>query len=195
MASAATRRIQRELAELMAQPVEGVTVIPDENNIQSWQVFIQGPPKTAYANGKFVLSVEFSHDFPFKAPTVSVGGVLTNARDIEGGVLLQMKFKTRMYHPNIDSEGNLCMGILKVEQWKPSTKMNSLLIAIYDLIENPNPDDPLESSIISAIPSDKRGTDVETGAPADVHWQAEQYRSDRKAFDKKAADYTRQYAS
>ena len=33
---------------------------------------------------------------------------------------------------------------------------------------------------------------METGAPADVHWQAEQYRSDRKAFDKKAADYTRQ---
>ena len=27
----------------MAQPVEGVTVVPDENNIQSWQVIIRGP--------------------------------------------------------------------------------------------------------------------------------------------------------
>ena len=59
------------------------------------------------------------------------------------------------------------MGILKVDQWKPSTKMNSggcrgekltalhssllltVLLAIYDLIENPNPDDPLVTSIVS----------------------------------------------
>ncbi|KAI9631983.1 ubiquitin-conjugating enzyme/RWD-like protein, partial [Dioszegia hungarica] len=144
--------LAQELAELMSQPPDNISVVPNENNLASWEVTITGPPSPSpYSGGKFKLGVEFGLDYPFKAP--------------------QIKFKTKMYHPNIDSDGSICMGMLKTDQWKPSTKMqhgNIVFFALYDLIETPNPDDPLVSSI------------------------AEQYRTDRPSFDKKAAEYTRQ---
>nr|ADE10070.1 UBCc [Tremella fuciformis] len=150
MTSTSSRRITKELNEMFTEPLQGIEVVPHENNIQKWDVAIAGPPGSPYVGGTFHLNVEFAHDYPFRAP--------------------QIKFKTKIYHPNIDSDGSICLGILKTDQWKPSTKMTHVLVSIYDLIETPNPDDPLVSSI------------------------AEQYRSDRKAFNKKAAESTAQYA-
>ncbi|WWC96129.1 hypothetical protein V866_002996 [Kwoniella sp. B9012] len=151
MASTSTRRIQKELGDLMNSPPKGIQVVPDEDNFQIWTITITGPPNTPYHKGKFKLTADFTKDYPFKPP-----------------VLL---FKTKMYHPNVDSDGNLCIGLLKTENWKPATKMSGVLQAIYDLIETPNPDDPLVSSI------------------------AEQYTTDRKGFEKKAAEYTSKYAT
>jgi ubiquitin-protein ligase len=37
----------------------------------------------------------------------------------------QVKFQTKMYHPNIDDEGNICIGLLKTDAWKPATKMST----------------------------------------------------------------------
>ncbi|WRT67752.1 uncharacterized protein IL334_004724 [Kwoniella shivajii] len=151
MASTSTRRIQKELGDLMSSPPEGIQVSPDEDNFQIWRITITGPQNTPYAKGKFKLTADFTKDYPFKPP-----------------VLL---FKTKMYHPNVDGDGNLCIGLLKTENWKPATKMSGVLQSIYDLIETPNPDDPLVSSI------------------------AEQYRTDRKGFEKKVAEYTSKYAT
>ncbi|RSH89369.1 hypothetical protein EHS25_002481 [Saitozyma podzolica] len=144
---ASTRRVQKELAELMNDPPANISVQPNEVNMSQWEVTIHGPPRPSpYHGGKFKLNVEFGLEYPFKAPLI--------------------KFKTKLYHPNIDSDGSICMGMLKAEEWKPSTKMHMVFVALYDLIENPNPDDPLVSSI------------------------AEQYRTDRSGYDRKAAEYT-----
>ncbi|RSH87562.1 uncharacterized protein EHS24_000072 [Apiotrichum porosum] len=148
MASTATKRIQKELAELMGSPLSGITVAPDGDNLMHWKVTMKGPPKTPYAGGKFGLDVVFGPEFPFKAPTIT--------------------YSTKMYHPNIDSDGNICIGVLKSEAWKPSTKMSIVLLSLYDLLETPNPDDPLVSSI---------------------------YRNDRKGFDAKAKEYSDKYAA
>ncbi|EIW73700.1 hypothetical protein M231_01064 [Tremella mesenterica] len=133
---------------MYAEPLPGITITPNESNLQKWDVEIKGPPGSPYEGGKFHLNVEFAHDYPFRAP--------------------QVKFMTKIYHPNVDSDGSICLGILKTDQWKPPTKMTHVLMSIYDLLETPNPDDPLVSSI------------------------AEQYRSDRKAFFKKASEFTAQ---
>ncbi|ORY31365.1 ubiquitin-conjugating enzyme/RWD-like protein [Naematelia encephala] len=150
MSNVSTRRIQKELAELANEPLKNIEIVPNENNMQHWTVTITGPSGTPYKGGKFIMTVEFTLEFPFKPPAI--------------------KFKTKMYHPNIDSDGNLCLGILKTDQWKPSTKMNTVILSIYDLIQTPNPDDPLVTSI------------------------ADLYRTDRAAFDKKAAEYTAKHA-
>lgn len=69
---------------MMANPTEGISVDPDENNLQHWNVTLLGPVSflmpeeleltsqsgTGYEGGKFILGVNFTHDFPFKAPTV-----------------------------------------------------------------------------------------------------------------------------
>lgn len=64
----------------------------------------------------------------------------------------------------------MCIGILKADQWKPSSKIMNVLMAVQDLLREPVPDDALE-----------------TGA-------AEKYKNDRKAYDKEAKDYTKRYA-
>lgn len=63
---------------------------------------VTGPAGSSYSGGKFKLQVDFPIEYPFKAPRV--------------------KFNTKIYHPNVDDGGNMCVGILKSDAWKPSTK-------------------------------------------------------------------------
>ena len=113
---------------------------------------LDGPDNTAYAGGKFGLVVSLPVEYPFKAPTIT--------------------FATRIYHPNVtnDSLGNICLGLLKPENWKPSTRLQSVLESVRALLVEPLPEDPLEARI------------------------ADEYRSDRKEFEKNARAYVQRYA-
>lgn len=92
----------QELADLSKEPLSGITISASEANVYHWQATIAGPTDSPYAKGSFQLSLEFPPEYPFKGPKV--------------------RFATKIYHPNVDEEGNLCLGILKSEAWKPSTK-------------------------------------------------------------------------
>jgi ubiquitin-protein ligase len=83
-----------------------------------------------------------------------------------------LNFKTRIYHPNItfDDKGSMCIGILKADAWKPSSKIMSVLTATQQLLAEPVPDDALEAAI------------------------AEKYKGDRKEFNAEAKKYTKQFA-
>lgn len=52
-----------------------------------------------YAGGVFFLTISFPTDYPFKPPKVS--------------------FTTKIYHPNINSNGSICLDILR-DQWSPA---------------------------------------------------------------------------
>uniref|UniRef100_H3G6E1 UBC core domain-containing protein n=1 Tax=Phytophthora ramorum TaxID=164328 RepID=H3G6E1_PHYRM len=52
---------------------------------------------------------------------------------------------TKIYHPNIDLDGNVCLNILR-EDWKPVLDINSVIYGLIYLFYEPNPDDPLNKA-------------------------------------------------
>lgn len=94
---------------------------------------------------------------------------IQNALFFGFAVLLQVTFRTRIYHCNINSHGAICLDILK-DQWSPALTISKVLLSISSLLTDPNPNDPLVGSI------------------------AQQYNSDKEAHDKTAAEWTKRYA-
>lgn len=83
---ASSKRIAKELGDLTKEPVEGITVEPKEDNIYKWTASLQGPAKSPYAGGVFLVDMDFPIEYPFKSPKV--------------------RLNTRIYHPNIDESGS-----------------------------------------------------------------------------------------
>ncbi|CAJ0909485.1 8055_t:CDS:2 [Entrophospora sp. SA101] len=69
------------------------------------------------------------------------------------------------------SNVSICVGLLKTDVWKPSTKITQVLRSIASLLEHPNPDDALVASIV------------------------ETYNTNKTKFDKTVKDFVKKYAS
>ncbi|KAH0944070.1 hypothetical protein HID58_003707 [Brassica napus] len=134
MKAMASKRILKELKDLQKDPPSNCSAGPVAEDMFHWQATIMGPPDSPYAGGVFLVSIHFPPDYPFKPPKVS--------------------FKTRVYHPNINSNGSICLDILK-EQWSPALTISKVLLSICSLLTDPNPDDPLVPEIAHMYKTDK----------------------------------------
>jgi ubiquitin-conjugating enzyme E2 D len=114
-----------------------------------WQATIMGPPDSPYSGGVYFLNIHFPNDYPFKPPKIS--------------------FTTRIYHPNINSNGSICLDILR-DQWSPALTVSKVLLSICSLLTDPNPDDPLVPEI------------------------AQTYKSNRARYEETAREWTRKFA-
>mmetsp|Transcript_44751 Transcript_44751/g.59429 ORF Transcript_44751/g.59429 Transcript_44751/m.59429 type:complete len:111 (+) Transcript_44751:131-463(+) len=93
-----------------------------------------GPDDSPYAGGVFFLNIHFPPDYPFKPPKVS--------------------FTTKIYHPNINANGSICLDILK-DQWSPALTISKVLLSLSSLLTDPNPDDPLVPEIATLYKNDR----------------------------------------
>ncbi|THG06108.1 hypothetical protein TEA_023258 [Camellia sinensis var. sinensis] len=107
---------------------------PVAEDMFHWQATIMGPPDSPYAGGVFLVTIHFPPDYPFKPPKVA--------------------FRTKVFHPNINSNGSICLDILK-EQWSPALTISKVLLSICSLLTDPNPDDPLVPEIAHMYKTDK----------------------------------------
>jgi ubiquitin-conjugating enzyme E2 D len=147
----ALKRIQKELADLQRDPPANCSAGPtDETDLYNWTASIMGPEDSPFQGGVFFLNVQFPTDYPFKPPKVS--------------------FTTRIYHPNINSNGSICLDILK-DQWSPALTISKVLLSISSLLTDANPNDPLVPEI------------------------AHIYKNDRARYENTAREWTRRYAT
>ena len=58
----------------------------------------------------------------------------------------KVRFLTKIYHPNIDRLGRICLDILK-DKWSPALQIRTVLLSIQALLSAPNPDDPLANDV------------------------------------------------
>jgi ubiquitin-conjugating enzyme E2 D/E len=144
------KRIQKELNELRKDCPLNCSAGPiSTEDIFRWEGIIVGPDDTPYAGGIFDLKILFPVDYPFKPPTVT--------------------FTTKIYHPNINSAGGICLDILKT-QWSPALTVSKVLLSICSMFSDPNPDDPLVPEI------------------------AHEYKTNREKYNSTARSWTLQYA-
>tara|TARA_B110000967_G_C18550414_1_gene395087 strand:+ start:158 stop:604 length:447 start_codon:yes stop_codon:yes gene_type:complete len=128
------RRLQKELEELQKDPPVNCSAGIINDDINTWDATIIGPEKTPYESGIFKLSINFPDNYPFKPPSV--------------------KFNTRIFHPNINKHGSICLDILNTN-WSPALTVAKLLLSICSLLSDPNPDDPLDIKAADLYIKDK----------------------------------------
>ncbi|XP_066390077.1 ubiquitin-conjugating enzyme E2 36-like isoform X1 [Miscanthus floridulus] len=58
----------------------------------------------------------------------------------------KVRFLTKIYHPNIEKLGRICLDILK-DKWSPALQIRTVLLSIQALLSAPNPDDPLADNV------------------------------------------------
>ncbi|KXN82569.1 Ubiquitin-conjugating enzyme E2 D4 [Leucoagaricus sp. SymC.cos] len=131
---ATLRRIQKEITEIQKNPIESITVAPQEDNLFEWKCTIKGASDSPYKGGTFHFNLSLPPNFPFKAPTVT--------------------FTTKIYHPGINEEGAICVPILR-DEWKPTVTLSSVLQTIKEKVNNPSADDPFEPDIAAVLKNDK----------------------------------------
>ncbi|XP_031464698.1 ubiquitin-conjugating enzyme E2 D3, partial [Phasianus colchicus] len=130
----ALKRINKELSDLARDPPAQCSAGPVGDDMFHWQATIMGPNDSPYQGGVFFLTIHFPTDYPFKPPKVA--------------------FTTRIYHPNINSNGSICLDILR-SQWSPALTISKVLLSICSLLCDPNPDDPLVPEIARIYKTDR----------------------------------------
>ncbi|CAG9312205.1 unnamed protein product [Blepharisma stoltei] len=127
------KRIMKELQNISTNPHENIVVLPNDNDIMFWNLYIEGPEQTPYEGGLFQAFARFPNDYPFKPPTI--------------------KFVTPIYHCNINSTGSICHSILN-QFYSPAVTVRHMLDCIYGLLMTPEPMDPLDAYIAAEIKDD-----------------------------------------
>ncbi|KAJ1564039.1 ubiquitin-conjugating enzyme E2 N, partial [Nowakowskiella sp. JEL0078] len=115
-----------ETERLIAEPPPGISAVPHEDNLRYFDVIIAGPSSSPFEGGIFKLELFLPDDYPMAPPKV--------------------RFLNKIYHPNIDKLGRICLDILK-DKWSPALQIRTVLLSIQALLSAPNPDDPLANDV------------------------------------------------
>ncbi|XP_016355010.1 ubiquitin-conjugating enzyme E2 R2-like [Sinocyclocheilus anshuiensis] len=144
------------MKSLQEEPVEGFKItLVDEADLYNWEVAIFGPPNTHYEGGYFKSRIKFPIDYPYSPPT--------------------FRFLTKMWHPNIYENGDVCISILHPpvddpqsgelpsERWNPTQNVRTILLSVISLLNEPNTFSPanVDASVMYRKWRDSKGKDRE----------------------------------
>ncbi|XP_062337130.1 cell division cycle 34 homolog (S. cerevisiae) b [Osmerus eperlanus] len=150
------KALMLEMKSLQEEPVEGFKItLVDEADLYNWEVAIFGPPNTHYEGGYFKARIKFPIDYPYSPPS--------------------FRFLTKMWHPNIYENGDVCISILHPpvddpqsgelpsERWNPTQNVRTILLSVISLLNEPNTFSPanVDASVMYRKWRDSKGKDRE----------------------------------
>jgi len=114
--------IGKELRKLSQEPLDGIKVLMNEEDITDVQAEIKGPDQTPFESGVFKVKLVLPSDYPHAPP--------------------KGYFRTSIFHPNISKAGEICVNTLK-KDWSPSLGIGHVLQVVRCLLINPFPESAL----------------------------------------------------
>ncbi|XP_039251928.1 ubiquitin-conjugating enzyme E2 R2-like [Styela clava] len=150
-----TKILGAELAKMHEQPVEGFAIRLVDSNLYDWHVALFGPPNTLYQGGYFKAHMKFPMDYPYSPPS--------------------FRFLSKMWHPNIYENGEVCISILHPpvddpqsgelpsERWNPTQNVRTILLSVISLLNEPNTFSPanVDASVQYRKWKDSKGKEKE----------------------------------
>ena len=126
-------RLQNDLEELDGGSVTEI-IFPDPNVLSVMEIIVK-PEQGHWKGGTYKFSLKVPDDYPHKPPNVHCN--------------------TKIYHPNIDLQGHVCLNILRAD-WKPVLDITAVIHGIVFLFYTPNPNDPLNKIAAALLREDPR---------------------------------------
>jgi ubiquitin-conjugating enzyme E2 D/E len=121
---------------LQSKPTSFVSLAPIGDDLLQLLGRIEGPPSSPYEGGIFHVQISILEDFSFSPPSC--------------------RFLTKIYHPNVDHAGKICLDFLEPQNWRMELMyLESILLSICALLDKPNVDDPLVPEIAATYIQDK----------------------------------------
>lgn len=146
----ASRRLSRELSDIVATKSKILRNIEASDDTLFHWTGLLVPEKPPYNKGAFRIEISFPEQYPFMPPKIL--------------------FKTKIYHPNVDEKGEVCLSIITADNWKPTTRAEQVIKSLIDIVHTPQPEHPLRSDL------------------------AEEFIKDHKKFMKTAEEFTKKNA-
>ncbi|KAK7397857.1 NEDD8-conjugating protein ubc12 [Neonectria magnoliae] len=132
--TAAQLRVQKDLSELSLGSTMQ-TEFPDPDDILNFVLTID-PDEGMYRAARFTFDFSINQNFPHEPPKV--------------------RCREKIYHPNIDLEGKVCLNILR-EDWKPVLNLNAVIVGLQFLFLEPNASDPLNKEAAEDLRNNREG--------------------------------------
>lgn len=119
-------------------------------NLMKWEAGIPGKEGSIWEGGEYYLTLQFSEDYPTKPP--------------------KCQFDPVLFHPNIYPSGTVCLSILNEEKdWRAGITIKQMLLAIQDLLDNPNPNDPAQKEPYEVFVRSKKEYEARVRAEVKKH--------------------------